>query len=249
MQGCPTENGKLFGRNVVLEVALGCPDTVPAEADWKSLAAGTSKTLDFSPNTTNSDADDTGGWVENITTNADGTISFEGEVRKRDRLDQFGFGNFVNYFTTEIGAGRQPSIWVRVEVGPIEFQGYMVITALSTDGGTNDIVTFSTEFKVYDGTTVKVTKVEDEDTVAVTGVTVSPQTTSVVVGATRQLTATVSPTDATDKTGVWTSSDPTKFTINSSGLITGVAAGTGTATFTTNDGAKTAQTAVTVTGS
>ncbi|PPS59276.1 hypothetical protein CRX72_19055 [Pantoea sp. BRM17] len=48
---------------------------------------------------------------------------------------------------------------------------------------------------------------------------------------------------------VWTSSDPTKFTINSSGLITGVAAGTGTATFTTNDGAKTAQTAVTVTAS
>ncbi|EME2103167.1 Ig-like domain-containing protein, partial [Cronobacter sakazakii] len=83
----------------------------------------------------------------------------------------------------------------------------------------------------------------------VTGVTVSPQTTSVVVGSTRQLTATVSPTDATDKTGVWTSSDPTKFTINSSGLITGVAAGTGTATFTTNNGAKTAQTAVTVTAS
>ena len=249
MQGCPTENGKLFGRNVVLEVALGCPDTVPAESEWKALAAGTSKTLDFSPNTTNSDADDTGGWVENLTTNADGTVSFEGEVRKRDRLDQFGFGNFVNYFTTEIGAGRQPTIWVRVEIGPVEFQGYMVITALSTDGGTNDIVTFSTEFKVADGTTVKVTKVEDEDTVAVTGVTVSPQTTSVVAGATRQLNATVSPSDATDKSGVWASSDPTKFTINSSGLITGVAAGTGTATFTTNDGAKTAQTAVTVTAS
>lgn len=155
------------GSLVLIGEWYGCPDTVPAEADWKSLAAGTSKTLDFSPNTTNSDADDTGGWVENLTTNADGTVSFDGEVRKRDRLDQFGFGNFVNYFTTEIGAGRQPTIWVRVEIGPVEFQGYMVITALSTDGGTNDIVTFSTEFKVADGTTVQVTKVEDEDTVAV----------------------------------------------------------------------------------
>lgn len=249
MQGCPTENGKLFGRNVVLEVALGCPDTLPVENDWKALGAGTSKTLDFSPNTTNSDADDTGGWVENITTNADGTISFEGEVRKRDRLDQFGFGNFVNYFTTEIGAGRQPTIWVRVEVGPIEFQGYMVITALSTDGGTNDLVTFSTEFKVADGTTVQVTKVEDEDTVAVSGVSLTPATTSVVVGATRQLTAAVTPADATDKSGVWTSSDPTKFTITNSGLITGVAAGTGNATFTTTDGAKVGATAVTVTAS
>lgn len=247
MQGCPTENGKLFGRNVVLEVALGCPDTVPAESEWKALAAGTSKTLDFSPNTTNSDADDTGGWVESITTNSDATISFEGEVRKRDRLDQFGFGNFVNYYTTEMSAARQPTIWVRVEVGPIEFQGYMVITALSTDGGTNDIVTFSTEFKVADGTTVQVTKVEDEGTVAVTGVTVTPQTTSVAVGATRQLTANVQPADASDRSVAWTSSDPTKFTISSSGLITGVAAGTGTATVTTNDGAKTATTAVTVT--
>ena len=247
MQGCSTENGKTFGRNVVLEVALGCPDTVPTESEWKSLAAGTSKTLDFSPNTTNSDADDTGGWVENLTTNADGTVGFDGEVRKRDRLDQFGFGNFVNYFTTEISAGRQPTIWLRVEIGPIEFQGYMVITALSTDGGTNDIVTFSTEFKVADGTTVMVTKIEDGDVVAVTGVTLTPATTSLAVGATRQLTATVAPSNATDKSGTWASSDPTKFTVSNAGLITGVAAGNGNATFTTTDGAKVGTTAVTIT--
>ncbi|YCI31092.1 Ig-like domain-containing protein [Erwinia sp. PK3-005] len=247
MQGCPTENGKLFGRNVVLEVALGCPDTVPAESEWKALAAGTSKTKDFSPNTTTSDADDTGGWVENIVTNADFTIGFDGEVRRRDRLDQFGYGNFVTYFVTEVSAGRQPTMWVRVETGPVEVTAYMVITALSDDGSTNDIVTFSTEFKVSDGKTVQVAKVEDEGTVAVTGVTVTPATTSVAVGATRQLTANVQPADASDKSVTWTSSDPTKFTINSNGLITGVAAGTGTATVTTNDGAKTATTAVTVT--
>lgn len=247
MQGCSTDNSKLFGRAVVLEVALGCPDVIPAESERQALMAGTSKGFDFSPNTVTSDADDTKGYVENIVTNSDFTISFEGEVRKRDKLDQFGVGKYIKYYNDEVKAGRQPTIWVFMDYGPVTFAGYMVITALSSDGGSNDIVTLSTEFKVADSDTIDVQLTEED--IPVTGVTVSPQTTSVVVGATRQLTATVSPSDATDKSGVWTSSDPTKFTINSSGLITGVAAGTGTATFTTNDGAKTAQTAVTVTAS
>jgi len=247
MQGCSTDNSKLFGRAVVLEVALGCPDAVPPESERQSLMAGTSKGFDFSPNTVTSDADDTKGYVENIVTNSDFTISFEGEVRKRDKLDQFGVGKFVKYYNDEVKAGRQPTIWVFMDYGPVQFQGYMVITALSSDGGSNDIVTLSTEFKVSDSDTIDVQETPDE--VAVTGVALTPATTSVAVGATRQLSATVSPADATDKTGVWASSDTSKFTISTSGLITGVAAGTGNATFTTNDGAKVGTTAVTVTAS
>lgn len=245
MQGCSTDNSKLFGRAVVLEVALGCPDAIPPESERRALMAGTSKGFDFSPNTVTSDADDTKGYVENIVTNSDFTISFEGEVRKRDKLDQFGVGNYIKYYNDEVKAGRQPTIWVFMDYGPVTFAGYMVITALSSDGGSNDIVTLSTEFKVADSDTIDVQLTGDE--VPVTGVTVTPQTTSVAVGATRQLTANVQPADASDKSVTWTSSDPTKFTISSSGLITGVAAGTGTATVTTNDGAKTATTAVTVT--
>jgi len=247
MQGCSTDNSKLFGRAVVLEVALGCPDAIPEESERKALMAGTSKGFDFSPNTVTSDADDTKGYVENIVTNSDFTISFEGEVRKRDKLDQFGVGKFVKYYNDEVKAGRQPTIWVFMDYGPVQFQGYMVITALSSDGGSNDIVTLSTEFKVSDSDTVDVQETPDE--VPVTGVTLTPATTSVAVGATRQLTAAVAPSDATDKSGVWASSDTSKFTISTSGLITGVAAGTGNATFTTTDGAKVGTTAVTVTAS
>ncbi|MBD9658117.1 MULTISPECIES: Ig-like domain-containing protein [Pantoea] len=244
---CPTDNTKLFGRAIVLEVADGCADAVPLESEWKALAAGTSKGFDFSPNSVTSDADDTKGYVENIVTNADFTISFEGEVRRNDKLDQYGVGRLIKYFNTEIQATRQPTLWVRMEFGPVTFIGYMLINALSSDGGTNDIITFSTEFKVADADTIQVIDTDNE--VPVTGVALTPATTSVVVGATRQLTATVSPTDATDKTGVWASSDTSKFTISTSGLITGVAAGTGNATFTTTDGAKVGTTAVTVTAS
>ena len=168
-------------------------------------------------------------------------------MRKRDKLDQFGVGKFIKYYNDEVKAGRQPTIWVFMDYGPVQFQGYMVITALSSDGGSNDIVTLSTEFKVSDSDTIDVQETPDE--IPVTGVVLTPATTSVVVGATRQLSAAVSPADATDKTGVWASSDTSKFTISTSGLITGVAAGTGNATFTTTDGGKVGTTAVTVTAS
>lgn len=244
---CQTDNSKLFGRAIVLEVADGCADTVPQESEWKSLAAGTSKGFDFSPNSVTSDADDTKGYVENIVTNADFTISFEGEVRKNDKLDQYGVFRLVKYFNTEIQAARQPTLWVRMEFGAITFQGYMLINALSSDGGTNDIITFSTEFKVAAADTIQV--LDTDETVPATGVTVTPATTSIAVGATRQLTAAVAPNDATDKSGTWKTSDASKATVSSTGLVTGVAAGTVTVGFTTNDGAFTATTAVTVTAS
>ncbi|ELY4491961.1 Ig domain-containing protein [Cronobacter malonaticus] len=244
---CPTDNTKLFGRAIVLEVADGCADTLPQESEWKALAAGTSKGFDFSPNSVTSDADDTKGYVENIVTNADFTISFEGEVRRNDKLDQYGVGRLIKYFNTEIQAASQPTLWVRMEFGPVTFIGYMLINALSSDGGTNDIITFSTEFKVAAADTIQV--IDTDDSVAVTGVTVTPATASLAVGATRQLTGTVLPSDATDKSGTWTTSDATKATVSSTGLVTGVAAGTSTITFKSNDGNFTATCAVTVTAS
>lgn len=242
---CPTDNTALFGRAIVLEVADGCSDAVPQESEWKALAAGTSKGFDFSPNSVTSDADDTQGYVENIVTNADFTISFEGEVRKNDKLDQYGVFRLIKYFNTEIQAARQPTIWVRMEFGAVTFQGYMLINALSSDGGTNDIITFSTEFKVAAANTIQV--LDTDDAVPATGVTVTPATASLAVGATRQLTGTVLPTDATDRTGAWTTSDATKATVSNTGLVTAVAAGTATITFKSNDGNFTAASAVTVT--
>ncbi len=84
-------------------------------------------------------------------------------------------------------------------------------------------------------------------TVAVTGVSVSPSGASINVGATQQLTATISPTNATNKNVTWTSSNAAVATVSTAGLVTGVAAGTATITVTTADGAKTATCAVTVT--
>lgn len=86
-----------------------------------------------------------------------------------------------------------------------------------------------------------------QSNVPVTSVGVSPSTATINVGATRQLTATVLPSNATNKAVSWSSSNTSIATVSSSGLVTGMAAGTATITVTTQDGNKTATCTITVT--
>lgn len=82
--------------------------------------------------------------------------------------------------------------------------------------------------------------------VPVTGVTVNPTSATVNVGSTTTITATVAPADATNKNVTWSSNNTSVATVNSSGVVTGVAAGSATITVTTQDGNKTATCAITV---
>lgn len=84
-------------------------------------------------------------------------------------------------------------------------------------------------------------------TVAVTGVTISKSSLSLVEGASEALTATVTPDNATNKAVSWKSSDAATATVDNSGKVTAVKAGSATITVTTTDGSKTATCSVTVT--
>ena len=81
-------------------------------------------------------------------------------------------------------------------------------------------------------------------TVPVTSVTLSKTSVSLTKGETTTITATVNPSDATDKTVTWTSSDEAVATV-SSGKITAVKSGT--ATIVANAGGQTASCSVSVT--
>ena len=83
--------------------------------------------------------------------------------------------------------------------------------------------------------------------VPVTGVSVSPTTVSLINNETQQLTATITPSDASNKMVSWTSSNPSVATVSSTGLVSGVSGGSTTITATTQDGGKTASSEVTVT--
>lgn len=64
---------------------------------------------------------------------------------------------------------------------------------------------------------------EPTPVVHVTGVTLDQDSASLEPEETLQLTATVAPSDATDKSVTWTSSDNEVATVSSTGLVTAVA--------------------------
>lgn len=107
-------------------------------------------------------------------------------------------------------------------------KGQVTITATSTDKG-----------DVKGTATVNVKQ-------PVTGVTISPKTAEIEVGATQQLTASVAPDNADNKKITYSTSDDTIAVVNSSGLVTAKKEGQATITVTTEDGSKTDTAAITV---
>ncbi len=98
--------------------------------------------------------------------------------------------------------------------------GSAIITATATDG--SDIV----------GTT-EIT-VENQE---VTDITVSPETRTILVEDDLQMSRSVTPSNATDRTVTWSSDNSDVATVDAStGLVTGVSVGTVTITATANDG-------------
>ena len=84
------------------------------------------------------------------------------------------------------------------------------------------------------------------DVVPVSDVTISDDKVSLSVGDSRTLTATVQPSDASDKKVSWSSSNPSVAIVTSAGKVTAVSAGTSIITVTTDDGGKTDTCTVTV---
>ncbi len=81
-------------------------------------------------------------------------------------------------------------------------------------------------------------KAECQVTVATpaTGITLNQTSLSLEVGTTQKLTATVQPSDATNKAVTWTSSNKSIATVSTSGKVTAVAPGECTVTATAKDG-------------
>lgn len=104
-----------------------------------------------------------------------------------------------------------------------------------------------------DGTTKKTYSVtfskegtEPPATVDVTGVTLDQTSLTLKIGNTATLTATVAPSNATNKNVSWSSNKESVATVNANGVVTAKAEGTATITVTTEDGGKTATCAVEV---
>ena len=100
--------------------------------------------------------------------------------------------------------------------------GTATITATTVDGGFFD--------------TTLITVIEVNNTIAVTGVVLNPETADVNEGDNLQLTATVQPADATNQQINWSSDNNAVATVDANGLVSAISPGTATITATTVDG-------------
>ena len=82
--------------------------------------------------------------------------------------------------------------------------------------------------------------------ISVSGVRINEGDFTIGVGATKQLTTTITPSNASDTRVLWSSSNTKYATVSANGLVTGVANGSATITATTVDGSHTASVLVTV---
>ena len=109
--------------------------------------------------------------------------------------------------------------------------GSATITVKTADGGKT--------------ATCKVTV--NASSVAVTGVSVSPESLSLKVGDTSALKAVVSPAEATNQKVTWSSNNAAVASVDDTGKVTAKSAGNAVITATTADGGKTAACAISVT--
>ncbi len=97
---------------------------------------------------------------------------------------------------------------------------------------------------------VLIEKIDDPDpTVAVTSVTVSPETASLEEGQSLNLIATLQPADATDQSVSWSSDKPGVATVDQNGTVNAISNGSATISVQTADGGFTATSFITVTAS
>ena len=92
--------------------------------------------------------------------------------------------------------------------------------------------------------TVSVTVTVNPNIIKPTGITIDKQTLTLTEGETGKLTATVLPSNATNKTVTWTSGNTSVATVNSSGTVTAVTEGIVTITASTFNGYKATATVI-----
>ncbi len=250
--------------------------SVPAAygGQWRALYDNTNLYLLVQVNDANRINDSGSSWWEDDvveilldgdnskTTTYDGANDFQLGFRWNDNTVRVG-GNSVNRTTgisfqtyaTSSGYNLEVAIpWSTIGTTPALGKPIGLDVQLDNDdnGGTRDgqKTTFATSTTAFQDPrvfgTVYLTNCNTVN-VPVTGVSLSPATLSLFAGASQQLTATVAPANASNTNVSYGSNNTSVATVNSSGLVTGVAVGTAVITVTTADGGYTATSNVTVT--
>ena len=229
----------------------------------------TSKKLNFTANITNPkenlslSAKASVDWIQDLSINGNTvsyTVNKNVSVNQREASITINYENDSKVFkviqtghpVTELTLNKTSVTLFAGRSEILEFTVYPVDTRLQWSSSSPAIASVDQHGKVtgLDNGTAIITVASADGTktatcmvtviVPVTGVSLDRSSAEIIKWESITLTATVSPSNATDKNVIWTSSDPSVATVSQSGVITAVKAGSATVIATTSDGGKTA---------
>ncbi len=144
-----------------------------------------------------------------------------------------------------VGSSFRVATIGNVIVEELSSEGFGVTYASGNDGLTGTISAVGTfTFRYFDqadaddytAVTINCVQGSSGTTVPATSVSVSPASVSLIAGSTKALSASVTPSTATDKSVTWSSSKTSVATVDSNGLVTAKSAGSATITCKANGG-------------
>ena len=173
-----------------------------------------------------------------------GEVGGSGTVTPKITTDSLSDGTVGESYTAKLQATGNNITWSSSGMPEWMTLGSStgVISGIPT---TADTYTFTVTATNESGSDSKVYTLTIQS-VPVTGVTLDQTELDLFTGASATLTATVKPSDATDKTVTWSSDNEAVATVDENGKVTAVGEGEATITVTTTDGSKTATCQVTV---
>ncbi|QIW89008.1 hypothetical protein phiV208_72 [Vibrio phage phiV208] len=221
---------KYVGRDVVLEYAIGCGDSMPNSADWKVFGSLRTKEFNLAWDSTDAtDADSVGALRENLATFQTLSISGDG-VCKASGANSANLIEITKHVANPDATSGQPVAWMRMTFPDLTFTAFMLFTTLSRSAPYDDVVTFSLEASATAsdfGLMVEDTPTPDAP--APTSVAAYPETLAMTTGDTAQVAAIVSPVGASQSV-IYETDDALVATVTQNGVVTAV--GTGTAAIT-----------------
>lgn len=192
--------------------------------------------------TATSNLDNTKSGTCNITVNAPAAPIPVTAIALNKQATTIGIGDSetltINYTPADANTGKAVA-WTSNNTSVATVDNSGKVTGVSA-GSATITATSTTD------NTITASCVVTVQAVAVTGVSINPTSANLQIGGSTDLTYTILPANATDKSVSWSSSNTSVATVNN-GHVTAIAAGMATITVTTTDGNKTATCSVTVT--
>ncbi|EAZ3359353.1 immunoglobulin domain-containing protein [Salmonella enterica] len=193
MAGC--EAGAFTGRDVVVYYAIGCPESQPANGDYKRLGMMRGKTVSAEWDTADATADMSAAYTqENLVTYKNISFSGDGVTRKEDVYAQNALKRHV--YNPPAETSNQPYVWLKI-ISPNDItEGPFMVTSWQDEAPHDDVATWSIEASSAGSVDVR-------DVGAVITITAQPQNRTLTVGDALNLSVSATVSDGSALAYQW----------------------------------------------